>query len=157
MQASVVFAPLYRPSIPWALVLGGVGVSIAGFLIVRRTHVLQILLFGVLLLFGGVGFSLSALAQYAKLRRALESGTLSIAEGTLNDLHREPADSRDHRPQSFTVAGTRFEQSSANFDGGMQPGSTSSAGLREGLRVRVWYVPSNNYYSTIVAIDSASR
>ena len=136
---------VYEPSFTWWFPAAGLGFAamalvIGRFMDARRrvfTHVIAGL---------GVAWALGAGATvfgfHAEARAAAKSPTTSLVEGLVEDFH--PAPYEGHQDESFVVNGVRFAYSDYVITGGFRQTASHGGPIRQGLRVRIRYLPGGS-------------
>ena len=88
--------------------------------------------------------------RYSALRDASASGTCTTAEGAVTDF--EPQ--IDKQDEAFRVAGVTFRYNDASVTGGYNATARTGGAIREGMLVRICYVPLDGR-NIIVRLDVA--
>ena len=76
--------------------------------------------------------------EHRRLVAAYQNGSAKLVEGVVENF--VPLPPEGHALESFEVNGKRFEYSKFVVTEGFNGVVDSGSGLRDGLRVRVWYV-----------------
>ncbi len=147
---SVTFVPAYTPEVSW--VAGGLALCglVAGIVLFRRSKTWPGAGVGLFLSLVGAAFLwLVALSPLLRFRLAIRKPTPTVT-GIVDHVRLEDPDG--HGPGSFSVDGVTFEFSVHN----LSSGARRFPGLREGMTVRVQYLPDLEG-NAIVALDTAAH
>ena len=134
---------VYQPSFPiWfpagGLLLGTMALVIGQFMDRSRRVIARIVAgLGVLWAFGAGALVYSF---HAEARAASRSPSTPLVEGLVYNFH--PAPFEGHEDESFNVNGLRFAYSDYVISGGFRQTSSHGGPMREGLHVRMRYIPN---------------
>ncbi len=121
----------------------------------RRAIAVVYLGFGALVTAGMLWFNTGwnrTIAQHvARAARAAQDSTTPVVVGRVENF--TPAPAEGHRDETFTVAGVRFAYSDYVITGGFNQSQSHGGPLRDGLLVRIHYLPPSN---TIVKLEVAN-
>src|SRR2546425_6710696 len=139
MPCQIAYEPafsLWFPSL--GLLLAGFAVIVSRF-VPRPGAIFSYVVAGLGLLWA-LGAGATVYASHAEARRAANSPSTPAVEGIVENFH--PAPYEGHEDESFDVNGHRFAYSDYVITGGFRQTSSHGGPIREGLHVRVRYVPS---------------
>jgi hypothetical protein len=138
--------PLARASSMWLLLPP---VAVVVFILIRRPRrwlALAYIFFGALVSAGMVwfqhGWNRVVSQHHAVASRAAQDPATPMVEGRIENFR--PAPAEGHQDESFTVNGVRFAYSDYVITGGFNQSQSHGGPLREGLLVRIHYIPLRN-------------
>jgi len=105
----------------------------------RRVFTYVVAGLGVLWAFGAAA---TVYGFHAEARAAARSPNTPVVEGVVEDFHAAPYEG--HQDESFAVSGVRFAYSDFVITGGFRQSSSHGGPIREGLVVRIRYLPSGS-------------
>jgi hypothetical protein len=133
---------VYEPSFAWWFPAAGLGVAVGALVVgglmdgARRLFTYGIAGLGLL---WALGATAALYRFHAEARAAAKSSNTPVVEGDVRDFH--PAPWAGHEDESFVVSGVRFAYSDYVITGGFRRTSSHGGPIRQGLRVRVRYLP----------------
>lgn len=119
----------------------------------RRPYTPQVRFYSVAL---AIGLSIIIFAMYSiksnhdSLVEAVNKGNVAVVEGAVENFHPMPV--QGHDTERFSVAGTQFAYSDYMQTGGFNNSASHGGPIREGLPVRITYVPGS-YNNVIVKLE----
>ena len=136
---------VYEPSFTWWFPAAGLGVA-AMALVIGRFMAASRRVFTYVIAGVGVLWAIAAGATvygfHAEARSAAKSPATPLVEGVVEDFH--PAPYEGHEDESFAVNGVRFAYSDYVITGGFRQSSSHGGPIRQGLRVRIRYLPAGS-------------
>jgi len=134
---------VYQPSYPVWFPAGGLAIAaialFMGRFIDKSRQVLTRVVAGAGVLWA-VGAGAVVYVSYAEARATSRSSSTPLVEGIVYNVH--PAPFAGHENESFDVNGFRFSYSDYVITGGFRQTSSHGGPIREGLHVRIRYIPS---------------
>jgi len=143
----VVYQPMFAWGFPAVGILGSlVGAAVAWKLRgpKRRTWAL---VSGLALLWA-LAIGVAAYVKYLGGRSMVASTETSLVEGVVRDF--SPGEFLGHKQESFWVNGVRFAYQDDVYTGGFNHDAGRGGPMREGLFVRIRYVPSAQPYGNLI-------
>jgi len=153
---------IYQPTFYWPFAAGGLFLMAMALLL--RNRIEEARRHWVYLVAGGAALwtivaGASTYADHAQAANAIRTHAALVAEGRVTNF--QPLSLFAHGEESFTVNGVRFAYSDAVVSGGFNRTSGRGGPMREGLPVRIYYLPNHGTdffdgspVNLIVRIDS---
>jgi hypothetical protein len=133
-------------------------VVVVAILVIRRPRFALAVIyvaFGALVALGMVwfqrGWNRSVSHAYTVAARAADDSTTPVVAGPVEDFR--PAPAEGHQDETFTVNGVPFGYSDYVITGGFNQTQSHGGPIREGLAVRIHYIPRGN---VIVKLEIAN-
>jgi hypothetical protein len=146
----------YEPGFTWWFPAAGLVVALGGaglaFVMKGWKRIFAATIVGFALLWV-LAAATSIFGRYAAARRAATSPDTPFVEGLVQDFH--PAPREGHENESFAINGIRFFYSDYVITGGFRQTASHGGPIREGLHVRIHYLPDFSPYvgNLIVKLD----
>jgi hypothetical protein len=136
---------VYEPSFTWWFPAAGLGIAVMALIIGRfmggSRRVFTFAIAGLGLVWA-LGAAATVYGFHAEARAAAKSPNTPVVQGVVEDFR--PAPYEGHQDESFAVSGVRFAYSDFVITGGFRQSSSHGGPIRQGLLVRIRYLPSGS-------------